>query len=57
MYGKLYGGWLKAGMDAWSLGAEASAVIALRMAKLGATRKTLSHYRRKVGANRRRLSR
>lgn len=96
MYGKLYGAWLKAGMDAWSLGAEASMVIGMRMAKvaaggpaaakeadlmvseklhaawelqtqlltapfgmtpLGATRKTLSHYRRKVGANRRRLSR
>ena len=96
MYGKLYGAWLKAGMDAWSLGTEASMVIGLRMAKvaaggqtaaketdlmisekmhaawelqaklmmaplgmtpLGATRTALSHYRRKVGANRRRLSR
>ncbi|MDH7639711.1 hypothetical protein [Sphingomonas oryzagri] len=96
MYGKLYGAWLKAGMDAWTLGAEASMVIGLRMAKvatgdsaaakeadlmvsekvqaawelqtqlltaplgmtpLGATRKTISHYRRKVGANRRRLTR
>jgi hypothetical protein len=96
MYGKLYGAWLKAGIDAWTLGAEASMVIGLRMAKvatggsaaateadlmvsekvqaawelqtqlltaplgmtpLGATRKTISHYRRKVGANRRRLTR
>lgn len=86
--------WVLAGFDAWSLGAEASSVIALRILKIGsggtaalaeaqqmvsekiesglalqamalsgglgltahgAARKTLSHYRRKVRANRRRL--
>jgi hypothetical protein len=87
--------WLRIGLDAWSLGLEASTVIALRALKiaaggpaaaletqrmvdekieaalalqtkaltggLGATAssaaaKTLTHYRRKVRANRRRLS-
>ena len=36
MYGKAYGAWFKAGMDAWSLGMEASTVVGLRMAKLAA---------------------
>lgn len=92
MHGKAYGAWLRAGMDGWMLGMEASSVIALRMAKLaaggeaaareaqlmiaekvqagielqsallgttplGGTRKAIKHYRRKVGANRRRLTR
>ncbi|HEY5288551.1 MAG TPA: hypothetical protein VIJ59_00830 [Caulobacteraceae bacterium] len=87
--------WLGMGMNAWSLGLEASAVIGLRMMKLaaggpagaaeaqrmvsekfraaaslqslalrgglgltasGAASKTLTHYRRKVRANRRRLT-
>ena len=87
--------WVRAGFDAWALGIEASAVIALRMVKIGiggaaaeaearqmvsekidsglalqamaftgglgltahgAARKTLAHYRRKVRANRRRLT-
>jgi len=87
--------WLGIGMSAWSLGVEASTVIALRTLKLAAggaageaearrmmsekidagvalqtlaltgglgstpqavASKTLSHYRRKVRANRRRLS-
>lgn len=34
MYSRAYGAWLRAGMDAWSLGAEASTVIGLRMARL-----------------------
>ena len=84
------------GLDAWSLGAEASAVIALRMVRLAAggiesaremdlmitekfqaglelqarlaapglgltplagTQTTLRHYRRKVAANKKRLTR
>ena len=92
MYGKAYGAWLRAGMDAWTLGLEASAVVALRTAKLaagggeaareaelmvaekvraavelqaallgatplGGTQLALRHYRGKVAANRRRLSR
>ncbi len=92
MYGKAYSAWMRAGMDAWSLGLEASSVIGLRLAKiarggqagadeamlmvsekiesgmelqagligtspLSGTQKTLKHYRRKVAANRRRLSR
>ena len=96
MSSKLYGPWFRAGMDAWSLGLEASSVIGMRMAKLaaggdaarregelmvsekvraglelqaelalspfsatplGTTQKALKHYRRKVAANRRRLSR
>jgi len=87
--------WLRLGLDAWSLGLEAGAVMGLRTVKiarggpaadaearrmisekvdaavalqtlaltgaLGATAprmagKTLAHYRRKVRANRRRLS-
>jgi len=87
--------WLRIGMDAWSLGLEASSVIGLRTLKIaaggpaaeaeaqrmvsekvdaamalqikamtgglgftppGAAAKTLAHYRRKVRANRRRLS-
>jgi len=87
--------WLGIGMSAWSLGVEASTVIALRTVKLAAggaagevearrmvsekidasvalqtlalsgglgftpqavATRTLSHYRRKVRANRRRLS-
>ena len=87
--------WIGIGFDAWSLGLEASAVVALRSLKiaqggargaaeaelmvqekiaagaalgalalsggLGATpasasARTLAHYRRKVSANRRRLS-
>ena len=86
--------WFSAGMDAWTLGFEASQVIGLRAAKIvlggpeaeretrlmisekvsslfelqtamftgglgatpaAATRKVLSHYQRKVRANRRRL--
>lgn len=92
MYGKAYGAWMRAGMDAWSLGLEASSVIGLRLAKisrggqagadeallmvsekiessmelpaslmgltpLSGTQKTLKHFRGKVSANRRRLSR
>ncbi|WP_174273835.1 hypothetical protein [Sphingomonas bacterium] len=34
MYSKAYGDWMRAGMEAWSLGIEASAVVALRMGKL-----------------------
>ena len=88
--------WFDIGIDAWSLGAESSAVIALRLLRIaaggaagdaetrlmvseklaaglelqvkalhgdlgfspvGATARTLSHYRRKVRANRRRLQR
>lgn len=30
----LYGAWFSAGMDAWALGMESSAVIGLRMAKI-----------------------
>ncbi len=91
----LFGDWFDAGMDAWSLGAEASTVIALRTTRIalggsdalaetnlmfaekmqatfelqvaamsgrlgtapvGATRKAIGFYRRKVRANRRRLS-
>jgi hypothetical protein len=87
--------WARIGLNAWSLGVEASSVIALRLLKIGsggaaghaevhrmvdekieagldiqrlalsgalgltpqgAAAKTLSHYRRKVRANRRRLS-
>jgi hypothetical protein len=87
--------WLRIGMDAWSLGLEASSVAGLRVLKIAAggaaadaearrmvaekidaglalqakalsgglglsapsvAAKTLSHYRRKVRANRRRLS-
>jgi hypothetical protein len=87
--------WLSLSRDAWALGAESAAVIALRSAKLarggpaakaesqrmvaekveaarqlqvmaltgalgftahGAAKKALKHYRRKVRANRRRLS-
>lgn len=86
--------WMQLGLDAWSLGVEASSVIGLRTLKIaaggqdgeaesrrmvdekvraglewqglwmsgalgltpaGMTGKTLSHYRRKVRANRRRL--
>lgn len=92
MYSKTYGAWVRAGIDAWSLGVEASAVVGLRMAKLaaggtaasseaelmvaekfqsvmmvaagslgltplGGTKQAIEHYRRKVAANRRRLSR
>jgi hypothetical protein len=94
MQGKLFDAWFRAGMDACSLGMDASMVIGLRMAKLaaggasaqseaqlmiaeklraaielqgelmkapltplGGTQKTLKHYRRKVAANKRRLSR
>jgi hypothetical protein len=94
MHTKLFDAWFKAGMDAFSLGMDASMVVGLRMAKLaaggasaqreanlmvaeklraaielqaelmkapstplGSTQKTLKHYRRKVAANRRRLSR
>jgi hypothetical protein len=88
--------WFGIGLDAWSLGLEASAVIGLRALKIGqggasgqaevermisekveaaldlqlraltgglgatpasASARTLTHYRRKVKANRRRLSR
>ncbi|HEY1928478.1 MAG TPA: hypothetical protein VGG92_13510 [Caulobacteraceae bacterium] len=88
--------WLGIGLDAWSLGLEASAVMGLRALKIGqggaggqaevermisekveaaldlqrraltgglgatpasASARTLAHYRRKVRANRRRLSR
>lgn len=91
----LWGDWFDAGMDAWSLGAEASTVMALRTARIatggsgalvetglmvaekvqagfelqlaamtgrlgtapaGATRKAIGLYRRKVRANRRRLT-
>lgn len=87
--------WLRIGLDAWSLGLDASSVIGLRTLKMaaggpaaeaearlmvsekvdaaialqmkaltgglglkppGAAAKTLTHYRRKVRANRRRLS-
>jgi hypothetical protein len=87
--------WLRIGLDAWSLGVEASSVIGLRTLKIaaggpaadvearlmvdekieaalalqlkaltgglgasapGAAAKVLTHYRRKVRANRRRLS-
>ncbi len=87
--------WFRAGFDAWSLGVEASSVIALRTLKIAAggaaaetesrrmvsekieaglalqalaltgglgrtahsaATKTLAHYRRKVRANRRRLT-
>lgn len=36
MYGRAYDAWLRAGMDAWSLGLEASTVVALRTARLAA---------------------
>ena len=88
--------WFQAGLDTWMLGAEASTVVALRMARmstggaaaaremslmvsekvsaamelqtalvgegarltpLGGTQTALRHYRRKVAANRARLSR
>jgi hypothetical protein len=88
--------WFGIGLDAWSLGLEASAVMGLRALKIaqgaaagqaeaqrmvsekleaamalqvqaltgglgitpaGATARTIAHYRRKVKANRRRLSR
>lgn len=91
-----FGDWFDAGMDAWSLGTEASTVMALRTARIamggsgalvetnlmfaekmqagfelqiaaltgrlgtapaGATRKAIGLYRRKVRANRRRLTR
>lgn len=87
--------WLKIGLDAWSLGLEASSVVALRTMKIAAggplgeaeqrrmvqekidalqalqvsaltgalgftapaaAARTLTHYRRKVRANRRRLA-
>ncbi len=87
--------WLRVGLDAWSLGAESSAVIGLRLMKFaaggpaadlearrmvsekmeaglalstlaltgglgatphGAAARTVAHYRRRVRANRRRLS-
>ena len=87
--------WLRIGLDAWSLGLEASGVVALRTMKIaaggpageaesqrmvqekidalqalqvsamtgalgftapGMAAKTLTHYRRKVRANRRRLA-
>lgn len=87
--------WMTAGLSLWQLGAEANAVIMLRMARfamggpsaqkeaqlmisekieaaaelqmrlmtgalgttpLSGTRKTISHYQRKVGANKKRLS-
>ena len=96
MRSRSYKGWLSAGLDAWALGVEASAVIGLRTSRLASggeparreaalmgaekigaglelqtalpsagagltplsgTRKALRHYRRKVAANRRRLSR
>jgi hypothetical protein len=95
MYKWPYQGWTNAGLDAWALGMEASAVIGLRVAKmamggigaadeaqlmvaekmqaavelqtalvmgqlgttpLAGTKKVLRHYRRKVKANRKRLS-
>jgi hypothetical protein len=34
MYKWPYGGWASAGIDAWTLGMEASAVIGLRVAKM-----------------------
>lgn len=92
MFSKAHGAWLRAGMDAWSLGLEASTVVGLRVAKLAAgggaaceeaqlmfvekvragvelqaaligktpltgTQKALRHYRGKVAANRKRLTR
>lgn len=36
MNGRDAGGWFRAGLDAWRLGAEASAVIGLRTARLAA---------------------
>ena len=96
MNSKASGAWFRAGVDAWSLGFEASTVIGLRMAKLAAggaaasdeaelmvaeklraglelqtqlamapfgltplrgTQQALKHYRGKVAANRKRLSR
>ena len=36
MYAWPYAGWAQAGVDAWSLGFEASQVIGLRMAKIAA---------------------
>ncbi len=96
MNSKAFTAWTRAGLDAWALGADASAVIALRLAKaasgndgdgeearlmiaekmqaawemqlglltgrfgatpLARTQKTIRHYRRKVVANRQRLSR
>lgn len=96
MNSKAFTAWTRAGLDAWALGADSSAVIALRLAKavsgndgdakearlmiaekmqaawemqlalltgrfgatpLAKTQKTIRHYRRKVVANRQRLSR
>lgn len=96
MDGRTYGAWMKAGLDIWMLGAEAGAVIALRLAKiatggaagneeaalmvtekiramlevqvrlatgsfgptaLGNVQGVTSHYRKRVSANSRRLSR
>ena len=34
MNGRTYGAWVRAGLDAWSLGIEASSVIGLRVAKI-----------------------
>ena len=95
MYRWPYSAWTDAGINAWSLGMEASTVIGLRMAKMATggdasgaearrmvaekiesaidlqtamltgklgmnplegTQKVLRHYRRKVRANRRRLT-
>ena len=36
MYKWAYGGWASAGLDAWTLGMEASAVIGLRTIKMAA---------------------
>lgn len=96
MYATAYNAWFRAGVDAWSLGAESSVVAALRIARiasggkgaaaesrlmvsekvqaalelqaraltgqlgttpLAGTQQTLDHYRGKVAANRRRLTR
>lgn len=96
MYADACNAWFRAGLDAWSLGAESSMVAAMRIARiatggkaaaaesrlmvsekvqaalelqaralagrlgttpLAGTQQTLAHYRRKVAANRRRLTR
>ena len=96
MYSKFQQAWLTAGLDTLKLGAEASAVVGLRVARMAAggdaglheaglmvtekvgaalelqamlvqqsmrltplagTQKAIRHYRRKVAANKRRLSR
>lgn len=48
MNDKDYGAWMRAGIDAWSLGVESSLVVGLRMAKFATGGDPLGHEARRM---------